>query len=246
MKNYKLVIEYDGTGYSGWQRQTDRPTLQAEIENALQIMLRSRVSLIGSGRTDAGVHALGQVANFRCESRLSAGEILQGLNSLLPDSIVIRSCMPVPAEFHARYDALRKTYQYRILNRDLPAAIGRRYLWHLRRKLDRTTMQTAASQLVGTRDFRSFEGAGSPRSSTVRTVFDCRWQVDEPDRLTLQISADGFLRHMVRNIVGTLVAVGSGRIPPEEFRSILSARDRSRAAATAPARGLFLVSVDYP
>jgi len=245
MKNFKLVIEYDGTGFAGWQRQVDRPTVQSEIENALATMTRNRITLLGSGRTDAGVHALGQVASFACNTRLSEREIFQGLNSLLPASIVIRSCTRVAPEFHARYDVVRKTYQYRILNRELPAAIGRQYVWHLRRRLDRAAMQTAAAYLVGTHDFRSFEGAGSPRSSSVRTVFHAGWQKPERDRLTLAICADGFLRYMVRNIVGTLVEVGSGRITPEDFQSILAAGDRSRAGATAPAQGLFLVSVEY-
>jgi tRNA pseudouridine38-40 synthase len=246
MKNFKLVIEYDGSAFSGWQRQKDRPTIQAEIENALQTMLRAPVKLIGSGRTDAGVHALGQVAHFHCETPRTATEIFKALNSLLPDAIVIRSCTQVAPEFHARFDAVRKTYHYRILNRPLPAAIGRQYVWHLRRDLNRSAMQAAAARLVGRHDFRSFEGTGSPRSSTVRTVFRCEWQVEGPDRLTLHLCADGFLRYMVRNIVGTLVEVGSGRITPEAFESILAAKDRTRAAATAPARGLFLVSVQYP
>lgn len=246
MKNFKLVIEYDGTEFSGWQRQKDRPTIQAEIENALQTMLRERVRLTGSGRTDAGVHALGQVAGFRCETRLSAREIFQGLNGLLPDSIVIRSCTAAAPDFHARFDAIRKTYHYRILNRPLPAAIGRHYVWHVRRNLNWNAMQAAAAALVGEHDFRSFEGSGSPRSSTVRRVFRAEWQRQDPGRFTLQICADGFLRYMVRNIVGTLVEVGSGKITPQQFETILAAADRTLAGATAPARGLFLMSVEYP
>ncbi|MDD2605176.1 MAG: tRNA pseudouridine(38-40) synthase TruA [Desulfobacteraceae bacterium] len=245
MPSFKLTIEYDGTAYCGWQRQAGDPTVQETIERALASMVNHPVSLAGAGRTDAGVHALGQVAHFRADTRLTAEVFLKGLNSLLPEDIVIRACHCVPDAFHARYDARGKHYRYRILNRPRPMAIGRNYAWHVRHPLDIAVMRQAAAVLCGTHDFKSFEGAGSPRSSTVRTIFRCELTPCEEDLLHLDIAGDGFLRHMVRNIAGTLVEVGSGRRPPDDVPAILAARDRHRAGITAPARGLFLVGVDY-
>jgi tRNA pseudouridine38-40 synthase len=243
--NFKLTIEYDGSGYHGWQRQKNQVSIQAEIERALEKMLGHRVPLIGSGRTDAGVHALGQTANFRCDTRLDAGIFLRGLNSLLPAAVVIKACEAVPEGFHARYDAVGKTYRYRILNRRLPAAVGRQYAWHVRRPLDLDGMRRAAGQLVGCHDFKAFEGTGSPRAHTIRTVRRAELHREETDYRVFEIEADGFLKFMVRNIVGTLVEIGMGRMEPAAIESILTARDRSRAGATAPAHGLFLVSVAY-
>ncbi len=245
MPNFKLTIEYDGSAYCGWQRQAEDPTVQATIEAALSRMVGSPVTLIGSGRTDAGVHALGQVANFRTETRLGADVFLKGLNRLLPDDIAIRECQLVADAFHARYDARRKRYRYRILNRALPAAIGRQYAWQVHRPLDIAAMRDAAAAVCGTRDFKSFEGAGSPRASTVRTVFRCELIACGDDFLHLEIDGDGFLRHMVRNIAGTLVEIGLRRRPAGEMPAVIEARDRDRAGITAPARGLFLMRVDY-
>jgi tRNA pseudouridine38-40 synthase len=245
MPNFKLTIEYDGTAYCGWQRQAGDPTIQEAIETALAVMVNRPVSLIGAGRTDAGVHALGQAAHFKVETRLTAEAFRKGLNSLLPDDIVIRGCQRVPDAFHARYDARGKHYRYRILNRPLPAAVGRHYFWHVRHSLHLNAMRQAAAALCGTHDFKSFEGAGSPRTSTVRTVFRCDVTSCEDDLLHLDIAGDGFLRHMVRNIAGTLVEIGSGRRSADAMPAIIAARDRHRAGITAPARGLFLVAVDY-
>jgi len=242
---FKLVIEYDGTAYHGWQRQATDRSIQAEIEKALAVMTRREVSLAASGRTDAGVHALGQVAHFAAETTMTSSEFLKGLNSLLPVDIVIRSCKAVAAEFHARYDARRKTYEYRILNRPVPSAVDHRFVWHLRRELDLESMQAAAHHVVGQHDFKAFEGTGSPRSSTVRTIFRAAFFREDQDYLIFEIEGDGFLRYMVRNIVGTLVEVGRSRITPEDFKAILNSRDREQAGATAPPQGLFLVSVDY-
>jgi tRNA pseudouridine38-40 synthase len=245
MKNFKLVIEYDGTHYSGWQRQAKEPTVQAEIERALALMTRTTVSLAGAGRTDAGVHALGQVASFRCDTRLGPEAILKGLNSLLPGDIAIQDCRQVPEGFHARFDAKSKVYQYRIRNCDTRAAVGRDYAWFIHRPLDLAAMRRAAAILVGRHDFKAFEGTGSPRAHSVREVLAADW-VEGADRcLVFQIEADGFLRCMVRNIVGTLVAVGLGKLAPGDVQAILNARDRKRAGATAPARGLFLMEVKY-
>jgi tRNA pseudouridine38-40 synthase len=245
MKNFKLTIEYDGTAYSGWQRQTDDPTVQAEIEFALAQMTRSKIAVIGAGRTDAGVHALGQVANFRCDTRLAPDAILKGLNSLLPPDIAIRDCCLMPEEFHARFAAKSKRYHYRILNRAARAAVGRDYAWFIHRPLDTRAMGQAAEHLLGRRDFKAFESAGSPRAHSVRHVLHAVWTEAEDQCMTFQIEADGFLRGMVRNIVGTLVAVGLGKLDPQGIDEILSSRDRRRAGVTAPARGLFLVQVYY-
>jgi len=245
MANFKLTIEYDGTAYSGWQRQAEEPTVQAEIERALAFMTRSTITLTGAGRTDAGVHALGQAANFHCDTRLGPEAFLKGLNSLLPADIAIRDCRRVPEDFHARFDAKSKVYRYHILNRSARAAVGRSYAWFLHRPLDLEAMRRAAEAIVGRRDFKAFESSGSPRAHTVRNVLDAGWMEGEDRRLTFQIEADGFLRCMVRNIVGTLVAVGLGKLAPGAVRDIIDSRDRKRAGAAAPGRGLFLVEVKY-
>lgn len=243
--NYKLTIEYDGSRYHGWQRQPNGRTIQEEIETAIRALTGLSVRLNGSGRTDAGVHALGQTASFTCETRLSAAQLHSGLNALLPEEIVIHNCEAVPAQFHARYDAISKIYRYRILNRRVPAAIGRHYQWWIRAPLDIPAMQAAAEVLVGRQDFKSFEAAGSPRSHTVRHVMGARIQCPAPEQILFEIEADGFLRGMVRNIVGTLVEVGRGKMEPGRIEQIIAARDRGRAAATAPPHGLFLMRVNY-
>ena len=244
-QKFKLVIEYDGTAYHGWQRQKSDRSIQAEIEKALTVMTRKAITLSASGRTDAGVHALGQVAHFTCETAIEPEAFHLGLNSLLLDDIVIKACENVPDTFHARYDARRKTYRYRILNRRVPTAVDNRYVWHIRQELQIGAMQSAAAQVVGEHDFKAFEGTGSPRTSTVRTIFRARLTQEPEGYLVFEIEGDGFLRYMVRNIVGTLVEVGRGKITPEGFKMILESKDRDRAGATAPPQGLFLVSVEY-
>lgn len=244
-KKFKLVIEYDGTAYHGWQRQKSDRSIQAETEKALAVMTRQAVTLSASGRTDAGVHALGQVAHFTCETAIEPEDFRRGLNSLLPDDIVIKNCKSVPDAFHARYDAKRKTYRYRILNRAVPTAVDRRYVWHLRKELQIGAMRAAARHLLGRHDFKAFEGTGSPRTSTVRTILRADLKKEPHGYLIFEIEGDGFLRYMVRNIVGTLVEVGRRKITPEGFRAILESKDRDQAGATAPPQGLFLVAVDY-
>jgi tRNA pseudouridine38-40 synthase len=243
--NYKLVIEYDGTGYHGWQRQAADRSIQGTIEAALQTMTRQKITLIGSGRTDAGVHALGQVANFTCDTNISPAAFARGLNSLLPADIVIRSCSLAPLEFHARYAVKSKLYQYDILNSTRPAAIGRQYHWWIRSPLNVAAMQAAVQLFIGQHDFKAFEGAGSPRAHTVRNVIRAELFEEKPDVLCFQIQATGFLRFMVRNIVGTIVEVGRGNLPPERVRVILGSKDRNQAGPTAPPQGLCLVEVFY-
>lgn len=245
MPNYQLTIEYDGTAYHGWQRQKSDPTIQGEIEKALEKMTRQRVVVNGSGRTDAGVHALAQTANFKSDAGLSADAFHMGLNSLLKDDIVIKACRVVDEAFHARYDARGKIYQYRILNDRVPSAIRRNHVWHIRRKLDFYAMQRAAAHVVGEQDFKAFEGIGSPRSSTVRKVTMAEISRESAENITFTIEADGFLRYMVRNIVGTLVEVGQSKMAPERFKAVLECGDRGQAGATAPPQGLFLVKVHY-
>ena len=245
LSNFKLIIKYDGTDYHGWQRQKEDQSIQHEIEQALSTMTSMPVTLNGSVRTDAGVHALGQVANFLCETELSPEIFLKGLNSILPRDIVIKNCQRVDTKFHARYDVLSKIYQYRIWNRELPRAIGRQYAWHIRRKLNVTAMQSALAHLVGEHDFKAFEGAGSPRSHTIRRASTAELFEEAEGVLIFKIEADGFLRYMVRNIVGTLVDVGLGKITPQALKEILESKNRRHASATAPAHGLFLIEVKY-
>ncbi len=245
MKNFRLIIEYDGTRYHGWQRQKKDTTIQATIEDALALVTRQKISLIGSGRTDAGVHALGQVASFKCHTRLNADTFQKALNSLLPKDIVIKACHEMPLEFHARYDVKSKLYQYRILNRPLPSALMRCHIWHIRTPLNTDSINQALQFLLGRHDFKAFEATGSPRSHTQRTILKADWVIEKEDIHSFYVEADGFLRYMVRNLVGTLVEVGLNRISVEFFRRILSSKDRRQAGATAPPQGLYLSRVEY-
>jgi len=245
LQTFRLIIEYDGSGFHGWQRQKKDRTVQETIEKALAIMTREKVTVIGSGRTDAGVHALGQVACFKTRSRLDARVFLTGLNSLLPGDVVVHACDPMPDVFHARFDVASKRYRYHILNRPIAPAIGRQFVWHIRKPLDTAAMTQAAMIMLGTHDFKAFEGKGSPRDHSIRTVTDSTIKATGDGNLTYDIQANGFLRFMVRNIVGTLVEVGLGKIDSQKVRKILQSKDRSRAGATAPPQGLFLMDVTY-
>jgi tRNA pseudouridine38-40 synthase len=245
IKNFKMTIEYDGTNYSGWQRQKSDRTIQGEIENALLTMTRQKITVTGSGRTDAGVHAIGQIANFKCDTKISSETFQKGLNSLLPKDIVIRSCEPVNIEFHARFDVKSKAYRYHILNHYLPIAIGRQYVWHIRRPLNTHAMVQASQYFVGIHDFKAFEGSGSPRAHTVRDVTMAKLSVGPGGKINFDIEANGFLRFMVRNLVGTLVDVGTGKLNLKDIPEIIRSRDRGLASATAPPQGLYLISVTY-
>lgn len=245
MKNFKIIIEYDGTSYHGWQRQQNEHTIQGEIEKALLTMTGKKTVLTASGRTDAGVHALGQVANFTCDTGLSPQAFQNGLNSLTKDDIVIISCDLVDENFHSRFDAKSKTYNYQILNRNLPAAINRQYAWFVQKKLDLDAMRLAVRHIIGTHDFKAFEGSGSPRSHTTRCIIKADIVEQDNGLMIFEIEADGFLRFMVRNIVGTVVDVGLEKTTSNDFKKILLSKDRSRAGATAPPNGLFLMQVKY-
>ena len=244
-KNFKILIEYDGSAYSGWQVQDDVLTIQYELERALSTILNRKIRITGSGRTDAGVHAIGQVANFHADTSLDPDSVKKGVNSLIKGPVTVMDCQVVENSFHARYDAVGKTYHYHILNRPEPCAIGRNYVWHIGKKLNLASMQECCEIISGRHDFKSFEGVGSPRSSTVREIHSSVVEKKEKDGIVFKISANGFLRYMMRNIVGTIVLAGLSKIGPEEFLDILAARDRRLAGPTAPPQGLFLMKVEY-
>lgn len=243
--NYKLLLEYDGSGYHGWQRQRGVLTIQEVVETRLAVMTCEPVTLIGAGRTDAGVHARGQVAHFLTATGIPARRLLEGLNSLLPEDIVALDLTPVPRDFHARYRARSKLYEYRIHNGPRRVALGRQYVWHIAQPLNWDLMEKSLWSLEGRHDFASFQATGSSARNTERTVLSTAVVACPEDIWSIQIAADGFLRHMVRTIVGTLVEVGRGKLSDEEFVALLPARDRKRAGMTAPARGLCLVEVRY-
>jgi tRNA pseudouridine38-40 synthase len=244
-KNFKLIIEYDGTPFFGWQRQKDVITVQGEIEKTLARILNQDIKISGSGRTDAGVHALGQVACFHADTHIRPQDLKKGLNSLIKLPIVIHECSIAAPDFHARYSAVSKEYHYLILNRPDPCAIGKTYQWHIPLPLDIETMRACCRRITGVHDFKSFENSGSPRSSTVREVFFSEIDTRKDSRLVFRIAANGFLKYMVRNLVGTMVQCGLHRISPQDFIHICEAKDRTRAGATAPAHGLFLKQVNY-
>lgn len=244
-RNFRLVLEYDGSGYHGWQRQSGVLTIQEVIESQLAIMLGEPIRARGSGRTDAGVHARAQNVNFHARTRLDAGQIQRGLNSLLPPDIVVLGAREVADSFHARFSAVSKTYEYWILNRPVGSALERRRAWHIRQPLQLAAMEDGLKLLVGHHDFRAFMAAGSSVRSTERTLLEATLHRLDLERLVLRFVADGFLRHMVRNLVGTLVEVGRGKISPGGLSEILVGRDRRRAGMTAPAHGLYLTAVSY-
>lgn len=244
MRNIKLTIEYDGTEYVGWQRQESGRTVQAEIERALEAITGERTIVNGSGRTDSGVHALGQTASFRTGSVLSLTQIHKGLNSLLPHDIAILNAEEADPAFHAQHSAKRKTYVYRILNRPERSAMLRERAWHVHVPLDVQEMNEAARVLVGEHDFRAFAHAGITVRSTVRTVFVSK-VTKKGDVIEFTIEADGFLKRMVRLIAGTLVEVGKGRITPAGFSDILARGEKTKHVHAAPARGLYLKEVRY-
>ncbi len=243
-RNLRLVIEYDGTRYSGWQIQPGKPTVQAEIERAIHEITGRKVPLIGSGRTDAGVHALGQVANFRTRSRIPCAKWPLALNAHLPEDIRITACDEVPLEFHAQFGAKRKTYAYVVLARDVASALDRHSTHLVRRGLDVAAMAQGAALLVGRHDFRAFGSEMAERENTVRTIEKAEVR-REGDRVTFEFTGNGFLYNQVRAMVGTLLEVGLGKRPPAWIHEVLAARDRTKAGANVPARGLRLVSVEY-
>ena len=245
MRNLKIIIEYDGTGYHGWQRQRGDITIQETIEEKIGVITQEKIRLIGSGRTDAGVHAIGQVANFKIESEIGERNLLRGINSLLPEDIIIKSLVEVDERFHARYNAKSKIYLYQIFNSPVPSALYRNYSWFVHSLLDMDNMQTAAGQLIGSHDFSSFCAANNDTSDYMRKVINVSINQGKDGIIRFFIEANGFLKYMMRNIVGTLVDVGRGKLSPSEFLGIMKAEDRNMAGITAPPQGLFLKEVKY-
>jgi tRNA pseudouridine38-40 synthase len=271
MRTLKLTLSYDGTRFVGWQRQTTRAadsvasgqggqdqvrgedgraaegtgeSIQGLLEDALARFEGAPVSVQGAGRTDAGVHALGQVASLRVTCAHDAATLTRALNVHLPSDIRVLSIEEVPPDFHARFSATSKTYRYRIRNGPVASPFERAYVWHLPEPLSLDAMKQAAAALVGMHDFAAFRSVGGDVSSTVRTISRSEWH-DEAGLLTYEICGNGFLRHMVRAIVGTLVEIGRSWRPPHDIESLLSGGTRAEAGATAPPHGLFLVRVDY-
>jgi tRNA pseudouridine38-40 synthase len=270
MPTFKIALAYDGTDYVGWQRQANGVSIQEVIEDALRELDGRAVAVAGAGRTDSGVHALGQVAAFTIERALAPDAVLRALNAHLPDDIRVMSADEVPMSFHPRFDARTKTYRYRIWNGEIISPFERRYAWHAAGALDVDAMRAAARLVEGTHDFAAFQAAGSEVASTTRAVAasgifttedteDAEGQTFWPARFELrvpralrggelivyEVTGNGFLRHMVRAIVGTLAEIGRGRRPVGWMADVLASRDRAAAGPTSPAAGLFLVRVDY-
>lgn len=244
MKNIKLTIEYDGTNYLGWQRQRTSPTIQEVIEKSLGKITGEKITIYGSGRTDTGVHALGQVANFRTESALDPETFQKGLNSVLPGDIVITKAEEAEPDFHSQLSAKSKTYTYKILNRPHPSALLRQRAWYIPYPLSIKRMNEAVRCLAGEHDFRAFAQSGKEVKSTVRTVLSAGFST-HGDITEFRIEATGFLKRMVRLIVGTLIQVGKERISPEQFRDILESGIKDKYVHAAPPWGLYLIEVRY-
>lgn len=242
MRNIKLIVEYDGTNYVGWQRQENGKSIQGEIESVLNQVLREKVNVIGAGRTDAGVHARGQVSNFRTESKLDISEIKGGLNGLLPEDIVIHSVEEVTLDFHARYSAKERQYSYLITK--APSALIRNYSWLVKFPLDVELMQQATGTLIGKHDFESFCKANSDVDNYYCTATSASWH-QEGSLLIFMINADHFLHGMVRALVGTIVDVSRGYTAFDDFLKILEKKNRAEAGMSAPAKGLVLEKVIY-
>jgi tRNA pseudouridine38-40 synthase len=242
MRRLKVVLEYDGTGFSGWQSQTNGRTVQDELEKALQELLQEHVSVTGSGRTDAGVHARGQVCHFDTENSMTEKAVARGLNGLLPRDIVIRSVEEMSSEFHARYSALDRTYRYYISQ--VPTALGRKQRWFVGHPLDIDAMQKCADVITGEHDFQAFCKVDSSARHYRCSVTSALWERCEND-VVFEITSNRFLYGMVRALVGTMVEVGRGKLSKEDFVTILHSKERKRAASAAPPSGLVLEAVRY-
>lgn len=249
MRTIKLTLAYDGTAYAGWQVQPGHATLQGTLEAAIGKVTGQPVRVTASGRTDAGVHALGQVVGFTTESRHSPEVLLRAVNAELPPDIAVLEVREANEGFHAIRDAVCKRYRYVIHDAPVRDVFRRRYCWQVHQRLDAGAMDRAAQPLAGTHDFSSFESSGAERATSVRTVYEIgvrRGDGPEHNLITLEVEADGFLYNMVRAIVGTLVEVGRGARPETWPAEVLQATDRRAAGPTAPPQGLFLVRVKYP
>lgn len=245
MRNLKILMEYEGTNYHGFQRQFNGVTIQEVLEEKLAFLMEEAIKVNSSGRTDAGVHAKGQVINFFTKSTIPVEKIPLALNSVLPADIAIKEAQEVPLEFHARYSAKSKTYNYNILNSRVPSPFLRNYAYFFPRPLNIEQMRVGAAYLIGEHDFAAFRSVGSSVKTTVRHIYRLEIKEKEGQLLEIEVEANGFLYNMVRIIVGTLMEVGVGRITPQQVADILQSKERSRAGQTAPAKGLFLKEVKY-
>ncbi len=248
MRTFKLTLAYDGTNYAGWQTQDGPVTLQVTLEAALERITGAPIRVTASGRTDAGVHALGQVVSFRSATHLEPDVLQKALNAELPHDMAVLALAEVSPDFNANSSALRKRYRYLINDSTVRDVFARRYVWQYRSRLDEAAMHRAAQALVGTHDFSSFETGGSPRETSVRTIFELsvvRGQGGTAGTMTIEVEADGFLYNMVRAIVGTLIEVGRGAETESWPAQVLADCSRDAAGQTAPAQGLFLVCVNY-
>ena len=244
MRNSRIVVEFEGTRYLGWQRQDQGPSIQQALEEAVARITGQKTAVIGASRTDAGVHALGLVANFRVESDMEASRFQKGLNAVLPPDIAIRELADAPLDFHAQFQARLKRYEYSLWTERVRPVLGRERVWHVRWKLDEARMREAAAALVGKHDFSAFEASGSMASSPVRTVTRADWERRGP-LLVFVVEGDGLLYNMVRIMAGSMVDVGRGRTTVEAFRAGFASRDRTRMGPTAPPQGLCLMWVRY-
>lgn len=239
-----MTIEYDGTNYAGWQKQKNGITIQQKLEEAIELIINDKIKVIGSSRTDAGVHARGFVANFNTESKINVENFKDAINSKLPRDIVILSSEEVDMDFHSRYSSIGKKYSYTILNRHEPTALERNYVYHYKKQLDFQAMEEASAYFIGEHDFSAFKTAGSSVKTTVRNIKNAYLKKDE-DKVIFYIEGDGFLYNMVRIMVGTLIDVGIHKLKPYEISNIIKSKDRTMAGKTAPASGLCLEVVYY-
>lgn len=243
MRRIRLLLEYDGIDFSGWQVQPDTRTVQGVLENALTEMMGSQVKVVGSGRTDAGVHALGQVAHADVIRNIPPSNIMMGLNSVLPPDVRVLNCAEASGDFHAQRNAVGKLYRYAILNRPSPTALDRNRVWHIRHTLDLEKMRQAAYVLIGRHDFAAFKSTGDD-TTTVRHLRAIKIE-SERDHVWIDYEADGFLKHMVRNITGALIQVGLCKMEVSDIGHMLRERSRENAPRKAPAQGLTLIRVTY-
>lgn len=244
MRNIKLIIEYDGTNYFGWQKQPNHRTIQETIENSIKKITKEDIDIFGSGRTDRGVHARGQVANFFTNARIPEDKIKDAINSVLPGDIVISHSEEVDEAFHSRYSAKGKEYRYIFFNRRIPSPLLRNYAYHIPQKLHFDLMEKSLADFIGTHDFKSFMASGSSVKDTIRTINNASLNKNH-EIIELKINGNGFLYNMVRIIAGTLVDIGIGKISRNDIPQIIASKDRKKAGHTAPPHGLYLENVFY-
>ena len=245
MRNIKLTIMYDGKDFNGWQKQPNKLNIQGTIEKVISEMTGEEIELNASGRTDAGVHSFGQVANFKTNSKIPIDKFPIAINSKIKKSIVITNAEEVEERFHSRYNCKRKTYRYIIDNSEFPTPMYRYLEYHIPNKLNIGAMKKAAKYFEGEHDFKAFKSSGTSSKSSVRTIYKAEIKKTENNRIYIELTGNGFLYNMVRIISGTLVEVGLGKIKPEEIKTIIESKDRQKAGKTLPAHGLYLMNVNY-